>query len=728
MLTNKKYVALLTGLLSVVCSLVNGQNIRPFTSVFSQNFKGGTAIFGNTSMQIIDNSTANLLKMNETGNASNGIGGLGFSQYGNDEENMQAVMTDFQQPILNVIKAGENWLYNTTGADLGAGWRTITTPSNSWLNTGASFGYGRNQHSTITHSVTSYFVKNITLPNPALYSKMDFAISYDDAAVIYVNGMEVNRLNIAPTATVNFNTIALTSNFSIWDNFSIPSSYFHEGQNAIAVEIHQISASSNTCFFDLQLSATPAYTSNSSTANLVLPAGINTIKYARLYWGGKIQTSILNANPDTIKKIKIRKGETGVYTELLSIYNPDIYTVNGSTKAYQSYVDVKDFIKNNGAGTYSIANIPMIEGSASYGGNYAGWCIIIAFQNNALPLNSVRIFDGFSQVYNNGNSASQNITLTGLNIPTTPLSAGDAVLSTLAWEGDANIASSSTNAPGDYLKINGVTVSNTANPANNFFNGSISSKGQFIHNKNADFTNQMGIDIDEVEVGMGYGILPNATEMQIEFGTEADKYFPGVLAVTVKMSTPINAPVINNQVINFSAAISGDKGELKWKTENELNSNYFEIERAEDGINFTKRGIVIANGTTTITHYYEYSDALNTHVAVVYYRLKIVDTNGHFSYSEIIPLAIKRVINNQVAVYPTIFTDNFKISFNSIGEGNALYRLISFDGKEIIKRKVFVQQGQNILEVNNFGQLATGNYILEFINGKERFTKKILKK
>ena len=112
MLTHKKYFALLIGLSLSLCPFVNGQNIRPFTPIFSQNMKGSAAIFGNTSMQIIDNSTANLLKMNESGNPSNGVGGLGFSQYGNDEENMLSVITDFQIPILNVIQAGETWNYN----------------------------------------------------------------------------------------------------------------------------------------------------------------------------------------------------------------------------------------------------------------------------------------------------------------------------------------------------------------------------------------------------------------------------------------------------------------------------------------------------------------------------------------------------------------------------------------------------------------------------------------
>ena len=120
MLTYKKFLALYMGLIVLLCSSVNGQIIRPYTPIFSQNIKGATGIFGNTSMQIIDNSTANLQKMNESGDAGNGIGGIGFSQFGNDEENMQPVITDFQLSILNIISAAEG--ARTAGFRPAAAW------------------------------------------------------------------------------------------------------------------------------------------------------------------------------------------------------------------------------------------------------------------------------------------------------------------------------------------------------------------------------------------------------------------------------------------------------------------------------------------------------------------------------------------------------------------------------------------------------------------------------
>jgi uncharacterized repeat protein (TIGR01451 family) len=48
----------------------------------------------------------------------------------------------------------------------------------------------------------------------------------------------------------------------------------------------------------------------------------------------------------------------------------------------------------------------------------------------------------------------------------------------------------------------------------------------------------MGIDIDMFNVGSGYGIAPNAQNVTLEFGTEADKYFPGVFTFVIRMKDP----------------------------------------------------------------------------------------------------------------------------------------------------------------------------------------------
>ena len=354
-------------------------SIRPYTLVYSENLKGGTTMFGNTLLNIVDSGVINLIKMNESGDPNNGLG-LGSGQYGNDGENMQFIDID-----------------------------------------------------------------------------------------------------------------------------NVPA------------------------------------TINSSSADLVLPAGTNVIKFARLYWGGRMDNDVVTNIPDTLRKVKIRFGTTGAYTFLTApATNVDqVQIANTFETAYQSYVDITPFISNTGAGTYTVADIASNTGIMDFGGHYGAWSIVVAYQNPALDYNSVRIYDGYSQVYNDGLSTTSEITLDGLNVPNNPLQADEALMSTMAWEGDANLFGSDSSPDGDFIRVNNIAVSNLMNPVANFWNGSITRNGENITTKNPDYKNQMGIDIDEVYVGTGYDIQPNATSVTVQFGTEADQYFPSVFTFAIRMKAPL---------------------------------------------------------------------------------------------------------------------------------------------------------------------------------------------
>jgi uncharacterized repeat protein (TIGR01451 family) len=270
-------------------------------------------------------------------------------------------------------------------------------------------------------------------------------------------------------------------------------------------------------------------TRNSSSSDLNLPAGTNTIKLARLYWGGRVRNSEFDLTADTNKCIKIRKGTTSGYSNATALGIDKVTIVSGYTQ-YQAYADVTDLVKNHGAGTYEVGNAPLSKGSVSDGGNNGGWCIVVVYENSAASYNSIRLYDGFEQVYDGGNPQASTVTLTGLNVPSGVLAPGDAKMGVLAWEGDANIFK-------DYLKINSNLFSNATNQSDNPWNGTITDNGIHVTSKNPNYTNQMGIDIDQFDVGT-YGILPNSNSVTLEFGTESDRYFPGLFSFTIKMKDP----------------------------------------------------------------------------------------------------------------------------------------------------------------------------------------------
>lgn len=293
-----------------------------------------------------------------------------------------------------------------------------------------------------------------------------------------------------------------------------------------------------------------AGTRNSSSADLILPAGTNTIRFARLYWGGRALGSEFNLMDIANQTIKIRKGNSGAYLEYAAAQIDRSIFAAGTVdeySRYQAFADITDLVKQEGAGTYMVGNGAFSTGTGGDFGNYGGWCIVVVYENPSLNFNSVRVIDGFQEVYSGGGLTSNPLILTGLNIPTQGLSAEDAQIGVANWEGDARWN-------GDYFKVNEITLSNAINQANNPWNGTISINGQHVTTKNPNYTDQMGIDIDQFNVGTGFNILPDDSTVSLRFGTTQDQYFVGVITAVVKMTeseikiTKTVADANNNQI------------------------------------------------------------------------------------------------------------------------------------------------------------------------------------
>ncbi len=570
---SKFYSSLIAVILVLLtASGLNAQVVRPYANIYSDNIRGGHIIIGNTitaiyssgsgSTGIVNTSQMNDFSTSGTGNYTYGR----TSAYGNDNSNIQFVDVDGIIPSTTLIATVAQWNYSNANAEP-ANWPNISTLPGG---PGASpLGYGPTgtTGTTLTDRRTYYFTRTVNF-NPSSYIDFTFNLTLDDGAVVYVNGTEVGRINMG-SGTPNYNTDA-SSNIEPEANssFNVGSGApFINGNNTIQVEVHTSALNetgTDDLFFDLELVGNPVnQTANSSSADLVLPAGSNTIKFARLYWGGRITGGTGESNNYNLRTAKIKFNSESYQTITAASGAIDKSFIRGTDSAYQAYFDVTNYVNSRGNGTYSMADIMAATGSISNGGYFAGWALVIVYENLLLPYSSIRVYDGFLQVYNGGSVTSQSITLNGLNPPATFSLPADAYMSTVAWEGDANLAASSNNPDGDYMKVNGTAVTNAVNPLTNFWNGTISRNGAHLSgNKNPDFKNQMGIDIDEVEVGTGFGITPSTTNINVEFGTEADQYFPSIFAFTMKTKPPL---VQLDKIVRDTAS-----GNAPWQIPNNL--------------------------------------------------------------------------------------------------------------------------------------------------------------
>ena len=190
------------------------------------------------------------------------------------------------------IDAGATWAYLGDGSDQGSAWQQVGYDDSTWSSGPAQLGYGESGLGTTVdfidtdpntsgfqRNATTYYRNVISIENPSEFSDFVLSIRYDDAAAIYVNGIEVARTDNLP-ANAAFDTFATspTPSESNFFDFSVPSSRFVNGENTIAVEIHNSSAGSSDSRFDLTLSGRIDLSNGSNVAEPVVLDGPSEFK------------------------------------------------------------------------------------------------------------------------------------------------------------------------------------------------------------------------------------------------------------------------------------------------------------------------------------------------------------------------------------------------------------------------------------------------------------------
>lgn len=127
--------------------------------------------------------------------------------------------------------------------------------------------------------------------------------------------------------------------------------------------------------------------------------------------------------------------------------------------------------------------------------------------------------------------------------------------------------------------------------------------------------------------------------MQTAINFDIIRFNEGSPSVTAFGGTFTVNYVIPVELISFNALLKGKDVLLTWATASESDNYGFEIERSTNDEGWHSIGFVPGQGTTSITHYYSYTDK-NIDIGSYYYRLKQVDLNGSFDYSNIIEVVV----------------------------------------------------------------------------------------
>jgi len=170
------------------------------------------------------------------------------------------------------------------------------------------------------------------------------------------------------------------------------------------------------------------------------------------------------------------------------------------------------------------------------------------------------------------------------------------------------------------------------------------------------------------------------------------------------------------ELVDFYSTPEDLSVQCHWLTASEINTDYFLVERSEDGVNFEPLGKVTASGSGNILRKYNFSDS-NPKAGINYYRLKTVDNDGRYEYSQLI--AHRFGDKEAVTMYPNPAHEwTTLLSENDMEE----ITIVNLEG-QIIERVDPLMKTFKL----NVSQLKDGFYYI-CIRGREGIEVKRLKK
>lgn len=167
-------------------------------------------------------------------------------------------------------------------------------------------------------------------------------------------------------------------------------------------------------------------------------------------------------------------------------------------------------------------------------------------------------------------------------------------------------------------------------------------------------------------------------------------------------------------LLQFTGALHNSAVALTWATTDEIKTKQYEVEKSSDGVHFYREGIVMAQSTPG-NHQYQFSD-IDQLNGDVFYRLKMVDQDGHFTYSSIL-----RIIANEALItlttYPNPVREKITLSFYT--SFASLYRIevVTLSGEVVKRINGLGKNGMNTVEIS-FTGYRSGLYFINLIDGK----------
>jgi Secretion system C-terminal sorting domain len=173
-----------------------------------------------------------------------------------------------------------------------------------------------------------------------------------------------------------------------------------------------------------------------------------------------------------------------------------------------------------------------------------------------------------------------------------------------------------------------------------------------------------------------------------------------------------------------SAQSSNNSVQIQWQTLSEYNSSYFTVEKSSNAVNWVNIDSVAAAGFSTAQK--NYSSADYKAAALNYYRIKQVDRDGRYTYSNIVRV---HATTGSAKAYPNPFVNQVQVDVVADAAQKAAVIITDMQGRRMLYKNWNLNKGANSLALTEVKQLVAGVYFLEVkaTDGSSIFKTSVLK-
>ena len=175
-------------------------------------------------------------------------------------------------------------------------------------------------------------------------------------------------------------------------------------------------------------------------------------------------------------------------------------------------------------------------------------------------------------------------------------------------------------------------------------------------------------------------------------------------------SSPSGGNALPVELMKFNATEEGAEVLIEWETSSEINASHFMVEKSKDGENFEPVSRKDASGVATRSHHYY--EALDDHpyAGVSYYRLKMVDNDGSYIYSDLKAVEIKVIA--EAMLFPNPVFDILYVKYGEAQNEKVLIEVYNQQGQLLYRGYEFMMDSEVMISASKMNVSIPGTYIL----------------